>query len=68
MSTYAIEIRDEEGTRGQYFTPDEVAAALEEYRATHVDDPEFTRVVVWEMSRHGSVGTERSAWDFVDER
>lgn len=66
MSSYALDIEGQPGTRGPLSTPEEVAAALEEYRASHPGDPEFAHLHVWEMPPHATVGTERSVWDFID--
>jgi hypothetical protein len=64
MSTYAVKIGDDD--HGP-FAEEEVAPELERYRAEHPEDPEFAKVVIWEMPEHGTVGHPRSVWDFVDE-
>ena len=53
VSTYAIRIEDEDGTRNVYFSAAEVLAALEEY-AEASGDAEYARVAVWEMRGLGS--------------
>jgi hypothetical protein len=52
MSTYAVKIGDDD--HGP-FAEEEVAPELERYRAEHPEDPEFAKVVIWEMPEHGDV-------------
>jgi hypothetical protein len=47
------------------FTEPELVEWLEGYRAEHPDDDGFHRVSIHERPEHGSVGHERSPWDFV---
>ena len=57
MSTYAIRIEGEDGTRNVYFTAADVLAALEEY-TEKTGDAEYARVTVWEMRGLGSAGRQ----------
>jgi hypothetical protein len=61
---FSIKVGTED--RGPFFSEAELAAALDAYEADNPDDPEFHRVTVQEMPEHGTVGHERSVWDFVD--
>jgi hypothetical protein len=67
VSEYGMKLLDEKGTRGP-LTDDELRAELERYRNDHPDDEAFGRVQVWEMPPGSTVGTPRSAFDFVDAR
>ena len=57
MSTYAIRIEGEDGTRNVYFTAADVLAALAEYAET-TGDAEYARVTVWEMRALSSAGRQ----------
>ena len=57
MSTYAIRVEGQDGTRNVYFTAAEVLVALEEYIET-TGDAELARVTVWEMRGLGSAGRQ----------
>ena len=64
MNSYGISIEGELETHGP-FTGEGVSDALRRYRADHPEDEELHRVSVWEMSEGGTVGLERSVWNFI---
>ena len=59
MSTYAVRVEGQDGTRNVYFTASEVLAALKEYAQT-TGDTEYAQVSVWEMRSLGSAGRQVS--------
>jgi hypothetical protein len=54
-----------DGNNVGYLTEPEVVEWLEGYRVEHPEDGGFRRVRIHEFSEHGTVGHERSPWDFV---
>jgi hypothetical protein len=67
MSTYAIDIQGEDGSRGPYDSVGDVAATLKEYAEQNPDDPNFGRVRITEMRPGSTVGIDRSVWDFIEQ-
>jgi len=61
VSEYALKIGDEDS--GPY-TEAELREKLEEYRAANPGTL-FAEVEIWEMKPGGTVGTERSVYDFI---
>jgi hypothetical protein len=48
-------------------TTNEIVELLERYRRDHPEDDQFSKVQVIEIPEHGTVGTERSVFDFIPE-
>jgi hypothetical protein len=58
------------GIRGEHSGPwneDELRERLEAYRRDSPNDQAFSKVTVIEIPEHGTAGTPRSVFDFIDD-
>lgn len=65
MSEFAVRYRGEVGTFGSH-TEAELVERLDRYRSENPEDPEFIGLSIWERKGGGTVGAERSVWDFIN--